>query len=87
MVKEPWTHRNGKKCAQLSFINFGKYVVVLFHSVMSDSLATPWAVVHEVPLSMGFLWQEYWNGLTFPSPEDFPTQGSSPCHLHCTCVS
>ena len=29
---------------------------------------TPWTVAHQVPLFMGFPWQEYWNGLPFPSP-------------------
>ena len=30
---------------------------------------TPWAVAWQVPLSIGFSRQEYWNGLLFPSPE------------------
>ena len=30
--------------------------------------ATPWTIVHQVPLSMGFSRQEYWSGLPFPSP-------------------
>ena len=29
---------------------------------------TPWTVAHQVPLSMEFSRQEYWNGLPFPSP-------------------
>ena len=32
--------------------------------------ATPWAVAHQVPLSMGFSRQEYWSGLPFPSAGD-----------------
>ena len=35
------------------------------------TLATPWTVAHQAPLSMGFSRQEYWNGLPFPSPGDF----------------
>ena len=31
---------------------------------------------------MGFLWQEYWNGLPFPPPGDLLTQGSNLCLLH-----
>ena len=27
---------------------------------------TPWAVAHQVPVSMGFPRQEYWSGLPFP---------------------
>ena len=30
--------------------------------------AIPRAVVHQVPLSIGFSRQEYWSGLLFPSP-------------------
>ena len=29
---------------------------------------TPWTVVRQAPLSMGFSRQEYWSGLPFPSP-------------------
>ena len=32
------------------------------------TLATPWTVAHQAPLSMGFSRQEYWSGLPFPSP-------------------
>ena len=34
--------------------------------------ATPWTVAHRAPLSMGFSRQDYWSGLTFPSPGDLP---------------
>ena len=33
---------------------------------------TPWTIVHQAPLSMGFSRQEYWSGLPFPSPWDLP---------------
>ena len=36
---------------------------------------TPWTVVHQVPLSMGFSRQKYWSGLLFPSLEDLPNSG------------
>ena len=29
---------------------------------------TPWTVVHQAPLSMGFSRQHYWSVLPFPSP-------------------
>ena len=45
-------------------LNFLK-VKSVSHSVVSDS-ATPWTVVHQAPLSMGF-WQESRSGLPFPS--------------------
>ena len=39
----------------------------------------------QVPLSIGFLRQEYWNELPFPSPGDLPYQGCNPyllCLVH-----
>ena len=33
---------------------------------------TPQTVAHQTCLSMGFSRQEYWSGLPFPSPGDFP---------------
>ena len=37
---------------------------------------TPWAVVHQAPLSMGFSRQEYWSGLPLPPPGDLPDPGT-----------
>ena len=31
-------------------------------------LATPWTVAYQAPLSMGFSRQEYWSGVSLPSP-------------------
>ena len=42
---------------------------------------TPWTVVHQAPLSMGFSRQEYWSGLPFPSPGDLPNRGIEPRSL------
>ena len=39
---------------------------------------TPWTVVYQGPLSMGFSRQEYWSGLPFPSPGDLPNPGIKP---------
>ena len=36
---------------------------------------TPWTVVNQAPLSMGFSRQEYWSGLPFPPPRDLPNPG------------
>ena len=36
---------------------------------------TPWSEPHHAPLSMKFSRQEYWSGLTFPSPGDLPGPG------------
>ena len=40
--------------------------------------ATLWTVAHQDPLSMGFFRQEYWSGLSFPSPGDLPNPGIEP---------
>ena len=44
--------------------------------------ATPWTVVPQAPLSMGFSRQEYWSGLPFPSPGDLPDPGIEPSLLN-----
>ena len=36
---------------------------------------SPWTVACQASLPMGFLRQEYWNGLPSPSPGDFPDPG------------
>ena len=40
--------------------------------------ATHWTVAHEASLSVEFSRQEYWSGLPFPSPGDFPDPGIKP---------
>ena len=47
---------------------------------MSESFATPGTVyiACQAPLSMGFLKQEYWSGLPFPSPRDLSHPGNEP---------
>ena len=42
------------------------------------TLATPWTVACKAPLSRGFSRQEYWSGLSFPSPGDLPDPGIKP---------
>ena len=41
-------------------------------------LATPWAVAYQAPPFMGFSRQEYWSGLSFPSPGDLRNPGIEP---------
>ena len=41
----------------------------------------PMAIVHHVPLLMGFSRQKYWSELPFPSPRDFPDPGVKPASL------
>ena len=45
---------------------------------LCSTLATSWTVFHQVPLSMDFSRQEYWNGLSCPSAGDLPNQGIEP---------
>ena len=42
------------------------------------TLATPWTVAHQDPLSMEFSRQEYCSGLPFPSPGDLHNPGIEP---------
>ena len=44
-------------------------------SVMSNSFATLWTVAHQAPLSVGYSGQEYWSGLSFPTPGNLPGPG------------
>ena len=45
---------------------------------LCPTLATPLTVACQVPLSMRFSRQEYWNGVPFPSPGDLPNPGIKP---------
>ena len=47
-------------------------------SLHSCLFATLWTVAHQVLLSMGFSRQEYWSGLSFPSPGHPPHPGVKP---------
>ena len=50
-------------------------VLVISHVSLFE---TQWTIVHQAPLSMEFLRQEYWRGLPFPSPGDLPNPGIEP---------
>ena len=43
--------------------------------------ATLWTLVCQTPLFMGFPRQEYWSGLSFPSPGDLLNPGIKPMSL------
>ena len=51
---------------------------MLSHFSRVQLFVTLWTVAHQVPLSMGFSWQEYWSGLPFPSTGDLPDPGIEP---------
>ena len=56
------------------------FVLLLLLScyIMLNSFTTPWTVSFQAPLSIRFPRQEYWSGLSFPSPGDFPNPGTEP---------
>ena len=45
------------------------------------TLAIPWTIAHQAPLSMGFSRQEYWSGLPCSPPGDLPEPGMKPAFL------
>ena len=61
--------------------SYPKYILKVggggFIAKLCPTLATPWTVAWQAPLSVGFSRQEYWSGLPFPSPGDLPDPGSS----------
>ena len=52
--------------------------VKLLVTQLSQTLCNPCQVACQVPPSMGFSRQEYWSGLPFPSPWDFPNTRREP---------
>ena len=42
------------------------------------AIATPPTIACQAPLSVEFSSQEYWSGLSFPSPGDLPDPGIKP---------
>ena len=53
----------------ISFSNAWKWRVKVKSFSRVRLLATPWTAAHQAPPSMGFSRQEYWSGLTLPSPD------------------
>ena len=51
------------------------YVYMHVSSVISDSLRSHKWYSLQGSSEMGFSWQEYWSGLSFPPPEDLPDPG------------
>ena len=79
-IFEGWFYLyNWPKCSKPIF-----YKCFLFITCMCELLtcvqlfATSWTAAHQTPLSMGFLRQEYWSGLSFPSPGGLPNPKIEP---------
>ena len=49
-----------------------------FVAKLCPTLATPWTIAHQAPITMGISRQEYRSGLPFPSPGDLPNPGIKP---------
>ena len=64
-------HLHFLNCSIVDFV----VVVIVAQSFLT---LTPWTVVCQAPLSMGFPRQEYWSRLPFPSPGDLPNPGIVP---------
>ena len=74
-----------KSCNEFSSSNYPFYCGVCVCVQLLSCVwlfATPWAVTLQVPVSMGFFRQKYWNGAPFPSPGSFLTQRLNLCLLH-----
>ena len=52
----------------ISFSNAWKWKVKVKSLSPVQLLATPWTVAYQASPPMGFSSQEYWNGLSLPSP-------------------
>ena len=63
-------------CLSLDLFCIGVLCGLLAKSCLT--LVFSWMVTCQTPLSMKFFQQEYWNGLSFPSPEDHPDPGIKP---------
>ena len=71
-------------CSELHYVHLQDFLQGIYlggGGLVAQScptLATPWTVACQAPLSMGFSRQEYWSGLPFPSPGDLPGPGMKP---------
>ena len=78
----PWGHKNSDTTEGLNWIEH-LILLLCFHgsglvAKACQTLATPWTVACQAPLSMGFSRQDYWSGLPFPSPGNLPNLGIKP---------
>ena len=62
------------------------YVCMLSHFCCVQLFVTPWIVAHQTPMSKGFSRQEYWSGLSCPSPGDLSHLRIEPMSLYVCCI-
>ena len=60
---------------------FSPYACILSCFISVQLFATLWAITRQVPLSVGFSRQEYWNGSLCSPPGDLPNPGIKPPSL------
>ena len=80
-VKIPWKHMICKTLHKYMLVLWCVHLTGGGGSLVTKScpsLVTMWTVALQAPPSMGFSRQEYWSGLTFPSPGDIPDPGIEP---------
>ena len=63
------------------FIILFTHAYVLSHLSCVQLFATPWTVISQAPLSMGFSRQEYWSGMPYPPPGDLSNLRIKPASL------
>ena len=78
-----WLQQFGVFCSYIWIFTYSgsvKNVMGVLIDVISHVwlIATLWTVAHQAPLSMGFSRQEYWSGLSCPSPGNLPNPGIDP---------
>ena len=61
-----------RQCSLIEYFHCAALRAVLSCFSHVQLFVTFWTVACQVPLSMGFSRQEYWNGLPYPPPEDLP---------------
>ena len=67
----------------ISFSNSWKWKAKVKSLSRAQLLATPWTAAYQAPPSMGFSRQEYWSGVSLPSP----VSNSCRCHQGFLCSS
>ena len=62
----------------ISFSNAWKWKVKVKSFSRVRPLAPPWTAAYQAPPSMRFSRQEYWSGVPYPTPGNFPNSGVKP---------
>ena len=73
-----YRYRTKSLCCTTGINNVVSQLCVLICSVLPDSFEPMDSSPGQVPLFMEFSRQEYWSGLSFPTPFDLPNPGIEP---------